>query len=348
MRVLRITLLTLLVGSLGAEVAVRLMASRPTPELIQLRAAQAMSQDGPLALHCFPSDPRDYFEVDLRDSSHKARFDESRLRNFRLVDAVPHCNEAHYNSWGLREREVGPRPPGIHRAVVLGSAVVEGFGLREADTLSRLIEAELRDASWEVFSCAQPLAPGAALASPLERCLGGEPDIVLLAFSPVDVDRSEQLSSVASQLFGEVISWQGLPSRRFKLVSALSVGWREARLARALDTWYRNLFGEPNKRGWLRTKRRIREIRERVEERGARFTLVTWPLLPRRRGGPQPFDRAHRLIAEFARARDISHVDLWPTLRQLGAADGWIHPLDARPSAMAIRLAATRLAAAVE
>ena len=276
-------------------------------------------------------------------------FDPARLRNFRLLEAVPHCNEARYNSWGFREHEPGPGRAGVRRAVVLGSDVVEGFGVREADTLSRRLEVELGEVAWEVFSCAHPAARGAAVASGLERCLRLAPDVVVLAFSPVDVDRSKRLSARATELFGELVSSRPGEAgrRRSHLSSALSAGFREARLSRTLDSWYRDLFGESNKRGWLRTKRRIREVRDLVEERGARFVLVTWPVLPK--GGPfQAFDEAHRVIGEFARHRGMRHLDLRSALRELGETDRWIHPLDARPSAAVFGAAAASIAAVLE
>ena len=335
-----------------AEGASRLVTPEASsrPDLIRLRAAQAMTatEGGGVALHCFTSDPREYFDVDLRDPAHRANFDPARLRNFRLLEAVPHCNEARYNSWGFREREPGPGRAGVRRAVVLGSDVVEGFGLREADTLSRRLEAELGGVAWEVFSCAhppraEPQSPRAWSAAsgslPMWSCLRSHPSTsVVLGGSPrAPPSCSESWSRLdPAQLGGADRTWLRLCRRAFARRVSL------ARSTRGIASSF------PSPTSAVGCGRNAASARSAISSRSAARGSC-------RSAGPccgrVASRRLTRRTASSASSLGTGACVTWtcgPLCASWGETDRWIHPLDARPSAVVFRAAAASIAAVLE
>jgi len=94
------------------------------------------------------------------------------------------------NSHGQRDRERTLRKPdGVRRILLLGDSVVEGYGLREPETISSRLEALYPDGSTEVLNFGVSAYCTLAEIELLEvKGLKFDPDIVILVFVENDFD----------------------------------------------------------------------------------------------------------------------------------------------------------------
>jgi hypothetical protein len=105
-----------------------------TPERFR-NTARVADPRGRMLLDCYPTNPRRYFDLDLRVAEVRERY--RWLAPVRL-DAVarraPWAVEFQYNSRRFRDAELVPKRPGVHRVLVVGDSFTEGQGVRETDT----------------------------------------------------------------------------------------------------------------------------------------------------------------------------------------------------------------------
>lgn len=94
------------------------------------------------------------------------------------------------NSHGQRDRErTLQKPEGIRRVLLLGDSVVEGYGLRESETISRQLEDLYPDGSTEVLNFGVSAYCTRAEVELLEvKGLRFGPDVVVLVFVENDFD----------------------------------------------------------------------------------------------------------------------------------------------------------------
>jgi Flp pilus assembly protein TadD len=94
------------------------------------------------------------------------------------------------NSHGQRDRErTIKKPDGVRRILLLGDSVVEGYGLRESETISRRLEDFYPDGSTEVFNFGVSAYCTLAEIELLEvKGLQFDPDVVVLVFVENDFD----------------------------------------------------------------------------------------------------------------------------------------------------------------
>ena len=105
----------------------------------------------------------------------------------------PHAVELRYNSLQFRDREPGPRRPGVRRVVVLGDSFTEGQGVKEPDVYPRVLERALNGAGagrWEVLNFGHRGADFPALYDTFERLLELEPDVVVYGMMLNDCEQS--------------------------------------------------------------------------------------------------------------------------------------------------------------
>src|SRR5437667_285648 len=96
-------------------------------------------------LDCYPTNPRGYFDLDLREPATRARFESLRVRRVEDCAAhAPHAVELRYNSLQFRDREPGTKRPGTRRVAVLGDSFTEGQGVKEEDAYPRGLERAMR------------------------------------------------------------------------------------------------------------------------------------------------------------------------------------------------------------
>jgi GDSL-like Lipase/Acylhydrolase family len=334
------------------EVAVRLAGVSP-----QRFANTARIRDGRghLLLDCYPENPRQAFDVDLRDPAARERY---RAAGVARVDAVaqraPFAVEFRYNALGFRDAEWSGKRPGVRRVIVLGDSFTEGWGVREADTYPRVLE-RLLDAAepgrWEVRNAGRRGADFPALFATFEETLAFQPDLLVYGMVLNDVDRSPEIEAHQQYLNDwildqEHLSSRPLPHTHWRLLALVEDRLAAWRIDRASSAWYRDLYREPNRAGWERTQGRLRAMDGRLRAQGARLLVAAWPLLVGL-DGRYPFQQEHDTVARFCAEAGIARHDLLPVLRARPNRDLVVHPADRHPSAEAHRLAAESLAPVV-
>ncbi len=351
-RVLRtlLVLASVLVVFLGAEAAFSVIPL-PTGNVLTV-----YNRPMTAGLDCYPSDPRGYFDLDLRDGATRARFEALGVR--RVEDCAlyaPHAVDLRYNSLQFRDREPPPRTPGVRRVAVLGDSFTEGQGVKEEHTYPRVLQSAL-DASaagWEVLNFGQRGADFPTLETTFEELLAYDPDVVVYGMLLNDCETSAEFRArhpwVTEMLEGprhKLVLMSGPPS--FGARTALFVRRRldQYRLDRAMRGWYAELYTDVNREGWLRTQAAIERMHRRMALRGGRFLVATWPVLAHL-DREYPFREAHAAIGKFCHASGTAWLDLLPALEGRVAEDLWVHPHDPHPNPLAHRLAAESLAPAV-
>jgi hypothetical protein len=329
------------------EAALRLMGYAPS---LYRSPARIYGSKQRVLLDCFPTNPRGYFDIDLRNPAVRAHYKDL---GFQRIDAVwaraPYAVEYQLNARRFRDVEVPSRRPGVRRVVVLGDSFTEGQGVKEADTYPRRLEALLDGAepgSWEVRNCARRATDFPALLQLFDEALGEDPDILVYGMVLNDAQRSAGFEARQSYLN----DWITDQARR--VGSAPSLGFFQPRLpalvrerlqsyrvGRDSTRWYRDLYGEPNREGWELTKAHILDMQRRMRERGGTFLVLLWPLLVGLEGG-YPFEEVHRTIDDFLLKSGIPQRDLLPVLRGRRSESLWVYPVDMHPNEIAHGLAA--------
>jgi lysophospholipase L1-like esterase len=308
-----------------------------------------------VSLDCYPTNPRGYFDVDLHGATTLERFKALRVR--RVGDCAaraPYAVELRYNSLQFRDREPGPRRPGVRRVVVLGDSFTEGQGVKEPDVYPRVLERALdgqEPGAWEVLNFGHRGADFPALYDNFELVLGFEPDVVVYGMTLNDCEQAPAFRArypeLSARLTGRFRDGRTRsPSFGLRLVHFVQERIERSRLSRETTLWYRELYGEPNREGWARSQSQIREMHRRTQAKGGRLLVAVWPVLTDLTVD-YPFREVHETVGRFCRREGISWLDLLPALEGHEASDLWVHPIDAHPNEIAHRLVADRLAPAV-
>ena len=340
---------------LAAEAALRLLHYRP--ERFR-NTARVVDPKWRALLDCYPTNPRRYFDIDLRDPATRERY--LWMAPHRL-DAVarraPFAVESRYNARRFRDVELGPKPPGVKRVMVLGDSFTEGQGVKEKDTYPRRLEALLNASGrgrWEVRNCGRRATDFPELYAAFEEILPFAPDVVVYGMVLNDADRSPEFQARQTYvndwildrgriLEGEEAAGPGeFDSRLFALVRDGVESWRTSR---ATLRWYLDMYAEPNREGWQRTQEYMREMNRRTRAAGGRFLVASWPLLVDL--DHYPFAGVQETIGRFCLSAGIPRQDLLPALRGRPTSSLWVHPVDMHPNEVAHRLAAESLAPAV-
>jgi lysophospholipase L1-like esterase len=315
--------------------------------------------DGPpsVGLDCYPTNPRNYFDLDLRDLVVRKRFEALGLPGVdALVSQAPHCVELRYNSLGLRDRTPAPRRPNVRRVIVVGDPFAEGQGVKEEDVYPRLLEEELnaRGAErWEVLNFGRSGADFPELEDSFEQLLSFDPDVVVYGMMLNDCELSASfraqhpLLSERLRGVGRADAPASLQPFGLRTVSFVPQQWEMFRVNWGTAPWYRELYGEPNLEGWRRTQAQIQRMQRRLLERGGRFLVALWPVLNSLAGG-YPLRRVHETVGEFCQQAGIAWLDLLPVLEGHSSVALWVHPVDTHPNERAHRLVADELALAVQ
>lgn len=346
--------LALLAGSLllvllAGELALRLggYRSRRYPA-----TARIGSRDGRTLLDCYPSNPRGYFPIDLRAAASAARYRHLAVHRYDAVARRdPWAVECRYNSLHFRGPEIGPKPPGTLRVAVLGDSFTEGEGVREEDAYPRVLERLLNRGRlrYEVDNCGRRGADFPQLAELFDQVMALDPDVVVYAMVLNDPERSRAFEARQSYVDDWILD-RGRPGAGLEepplWSSRLAAFVRDrvdrVRIGRATTRWYREMYGEPNRQGWARTRERIEAMNRRCRSRGVEFLLVSWPLLVDL--DHYPFAGVSRTIEAFCLSAGIRRLDLLPALRGRPTRSLWVHPVDMHPNEVAHRLAAEALA----
>lgn len=307
---------------------------------------QLHAPGGSAVLDCYPTNPRGYFDLDLRRPEDRERY--ARLPRLEAVARrAPFAVETRYNRAGFRDVE--PDPPGERfRVVVVGDSFTEGQGVRQEDPFPQVLARALEAAEpgrWEVRNAGRRGRDLPGLVDVFHEALQYGPDIVLYAMVLNDADQSPEFHARqrylndwilerGRMLGGRPAATPGpLDSRLWSFVrdrmDARHVGDESIR-------WYRDMYGSPNADGWARTQEHVRGMDRVCRERGTRFALVLWPLLVDLRGS-YPFAAQHETIAGFCRNARIPFRDLREALADVPTESLWVHAVDKHPNHIAHR-----------
>lgn len=304
-------------------------------------------------IDCYPSNPHGDFDLDLRRPADRAQLAARGYTDFSAaLPESPWCVEFRFNALGVRGPEYGPPRPGVRRVVVVGDSFTEGQGVREADTyvavLGRLLDAA-QPGRIEVLNFGERALDFPGLLRLFERALKLQPELVVYGFVLNDVERSPEFDRLWPRL-NDWIMVRRPPQVPGPWSSRLAafVGERleSARIARDTTRWYREMYDEPNRAGWNRTRGHLQRMNAAMARRGGSLLVALWPLLVGLEDG-YPFEELHVRIGSVCRRSGIPFHDLLGALRGRSSAELRAHPADWHPSSLAHRLAAEDLAPVV-
>ena len=302
-----------------------------------------------LALDCYPSNPRGYFDVDLRDPAQRGGYEARHVRGVDEVWArAPFAVELRFNSLQFRDAEFGPRRRGVRRIAVLGDSFTEGQGVKERDTYPRRLEALLNATEpgrWEVLNWGRRGADFPQLYETFEQLLQYDPDVVVYGMFLNDAEQSEAFRA-RHAFVNEWMRGRRPSPTEGGLLDFVFHRLERRRLDRETLAWYVQMYTEPNREGWQRTQEHLRDMDRRMRMRGGRLLVADWPVLMER-AAADPLAPAHAAIARACAAAGIAHHDLRAALLGPAPASLWVHPLDQHPNEVAHQLAAQSLAPAV-
>ena len=315
---------------------------------------------GTVSLLCFPTNPRGYFPIDLRDPATYSRYVDVGMRRLpETRNVTPFAVESRYNSQVFRGPELPPRRPGVRRVVLIGDSFTEGWGVSEGDTIWAALERDLNGAGpgvWEVLNCARANSDFPGVWFLFRHAMLLEPDVVVFLMNLNDPIRSPDMEARLNRQYNLIVVRGGpllteAPLRKVMgFESQLATRLADIRETRRLDLdmtrWYRDLYGWPNRHGWHESKKLIEKMNAAMNERGGSFLLALWPLMTGLEGD-YPFADAHAAVADFALKREVPFHDLLPAFRGQRSPALWVHVLDHHPNEIGHRIAAESLAAAV-
>jgi len=321
------------------------------------RARSRLVKGSLLFLDCYPTNPRGYFPIDLKEPGTRARY-ESLVGTplAREAEEAPYVVEVRFNSKHFRGAEFPPKRKGVTRVALLGDSFTEGQGVRETDTYARVLEGLLRtggSVEWEVLNCGRRGLDFPTLYTIFEMILEFEPDVVVYGMVLNDAEQSPKFGARYELLNDWILDrgrlGENTPLRKPGLFESRAAAFvrdriETQRIGRETTRWYLDLYGPPNADGWQSTQSYLKNMDRRMRERGGRFLVAVWPLLVDLEG-EYPFTTVHRKICRFCDSVGIPRVDLLSVLRNRPSASLWVHPVDRHPNEIAHRLVAQSLEA---
>jgi lysophospholipase L1-like esterase len=341
---------SIVVALLLVEAGLRLSGFTPERHLSTRRLVDA---GWTWLLDCYPSNPRGYFDIDLRRPESRRRYRRISPHHFDAIAPLhPWAVEFHYNELRFRDAPLGPKPPGVKRIMVLGDSFTEGQGVKEEDTMVRVLARRLdalAPGRFEVRNCGRRATDFPELYGMFEEILPFQPDLVVYALVLNDAVQAPEFQASHRYVADWILDRESLPdtvrsgpgvlrSRVFDFVSERVTAWR---LGQRTVRWYLDMWSDRNP-GWAETQVYIKDMAMRLDRRGARLLVAPWPLLVGLREA-YPFRPVHQTIEAFCRRSGIAYHDMLPVFLGRSSADLWVHPVDHHPNEVAQRLAGESL-----
>lgn len=243
------------------------------------------------------------------------------------------------NSRGLRNPEIGvERTPGVRRIIVLGDSLTFGWGVDEAHTYPRRLEARLNatGARHEVINAGVGnYNTSQQVAWFTERGVAYQPDEVVLGFYINDAEPTPRKAQ----------GW--LASRSYLYVvfaSALDAVQRKLGTKKGFVEYYADLYEDRNP-GWRQCREALEQLIAACRARNIQLTIALLPELHDVED-TYPFRFVHEKVAGVVGGR-VPLVDLDGAFKGRDPKSLWVSPGDAHPNAAAQEIIAERLAAAL-
>lgn len=329
-----LSLVATLVFLLVAEVVVRVAGLGPSR---WAHPWHLETEDKRRGLDVYPDDPRDAFEVDLRDEAVRSEIAAYLPEVEERWRETPHGVRFRYSAELCRGGDIGPKRDGVTRIVAIGDSFTEGQGVPEERTWAAQLGA--RDEAREVLNCGRRGYDFPEIHEFFERQLALEPDVVVYAYTLNDPAQSETFHARQAFLDDWILDrrrmfTEGAGQLSFwepRLWVLLSDRLEGARVAEDTTRWYREMVGPENGEGWDATVDHIAAMHEAMEARGGRFVVAIWPLFVDL-DGDYPFEEVHATVQAALRERGVEVVDSWPRFRGSHAPDLWVHAADRHPN----------------
>lgn len=306
---------------------------------------------GHTVIDLYGSNPRGTFPIDLGDEATRQRLIRE---NFTRVDEARATNpfgvSFSYNSRGFRDREFVAKEVGGKRVVFVGDSFTEAQGVVESVSAVRLVEGLLRhtEASIEAWNLGVRGQDFPDLEALFDTALELSPDAVIFGMVLNDAERDPEVTRNWPRVNDWIMVRQETPSfwqRHSFLIGFAATRFDSWRVSRDTTAWYRALYTDVNRDGWMRTRAALQRILAKCEKRGISFGVALWPLLiGLEPGASYPFDDAHAQIKRGVERAGIPFVDLLATLRGRDTASLWVHSSDLHPNEGAQALVAPVLA----
>ncbi len=306
---------------------------------------------GHTVIDLYGSNPRGTFPIDLNDEATRKRLIAAK---FTRVDEARKTNPYGvvftYNSRGFRDREFSPKPAGAKRIVFVGDSFTEAQGVVENASLVRLVETALRgqEPALETWNLGVRGHDFPDLEALFDAALELSPDAVVFEMVLNDGERGPELVSRWPRVNDWIMVRQETPNwfeRHSFLAGFVSSRYEMFEVSRDTTAWYRALYSDDNRDGWMRTRAALRRIQDKCRERGAAFGVALWPLLVGlEAGGTYPFEIAHAQIRKGVERMGVPFLDLLPTLRGRDSSSLWVHSSDLHPNERAQALVAPVMA----
>lgn len=350
----------LIVGSIGAFLigetifrAIGLKAQEPGRIFRISNGAdlQFPGRAGHTVIDLYGSNPRGSFPIDLHDEVTRqklirekfTRVDEARKTNpFGVAFA--------YNSRGFRDREFVAKPVLRKRVVFVGDSFTEGQGVVESASAARLVESLLllKEDGIETWNLGVRGQDFPDLEALFDTALELSPDVVIFGMVLNDGERDPELGRKWPRVNDWIMVRQETPSwlaRHSYLAGYVGNRYELLRVSRDTTAWYRALYTDANRDGWMRTRAALQRIQAKCRQKGIAFGVALWPLLVGlETGALYPFEAAHAQVSKGVLRAGIPFVDLLPALRGRDSASLWVHASDLHPNEKAQALVAPILA----
>jgi lysophospholipase L1-like esterase len=306
---------------------------------------------GTLALLCYPSNPRGYFDVDLRDAATREAYRALGVRRLDSVIAThPFALEYRYNSLVFRGPEFPQRREGVRRVVVIGDSFTEGWGVRQQDAypeiLARMLEA-LEPGRWEVLNCGRSNSDFPAIYTDLfAKAIALQPDVLVYGMVLNDAVQIPSVAARRPSTHDFVPVWgvaqDDKRRSRSRILALASDDLGSLLLSRATTKWYLAVYSDANADGWEQTKEYIRRMDAQTRAHGGRFVIALWPILAGLEGR-YAFQPIHDRLARFSAKAGVPLHDLLGVFSGRPSRSLWVHPIDMHPNEIAHKLAAASL-----
>ena len=178
------------------------------------------------------------------------------------------------NSHGQRDRErTLEKPEGVRRILLLGDSVVEGYGLRESDTISRQLEDLYPEGSTECLNFGVSAYCTRAEIELLEvKGLQFDPDVVVLVFVENDFDNFNREAFPLGGTIDRPAFVKAL-FRKSHLFRLVCIRWDLFHFGAEADPvrWNQDAIGDNN------VAEGLRRCRELADRHGFQPLVAIWP-----------------------------------------------------------------------
>jgi hypothetical protein len=232
--------------------------------------------------------------------------------------------------------------PGKRRVSFLGDSFAAGHGVKSVEDrfANRIRRAH---PEWETHVLAKLGADTGAELALLKKCVADDyqMDQVVLVYCLNDVaDLLPEWDRQLERIFSDV-NRGGWVRRNSYFLDTIYHRFKASR-----DPYIRNYYNfvRGGYRGpvWERQKQRLNAMRDLVQNRGGKLSVVTFPFL-HAMGTNYEFQFAHDELNQFWKELNVPHLDLLPIYRDLPPAAITVNRFDAHPNEFAHELAAEKI-----